>query len=451
MYKDKMNIELQSINDLIVKIKEKNISIEKLLKENESKKNRNYEEYNKRVALLDKKISSIKLLSDNKNFKFISHLDFIDDRNISELKEFERVNDLGCLTKSVVNKQDIRYSKKILDISKKKMTYFFNEPTVSNAINYSFYTLETGLPITPTSVEVVYRDNIDNLFEPHFRFYNRNNSTNFENFFLYEPKKISKVIFNFDKEINSNNDLCKLYTLQYSMEEDNYIILNIENTYNLSGMNIFKRVSDITVPLIFEYSEDNINFTPIEFKGNEGSIILEKSGNFSIKIYADNEAIELKDTYELGSSELYSSDIKSSFGKYHIKEESVESLNDIEITLPLSTYKKIKEDISKLNDIKINDVIEESNGIYKIKNSYIKYITETSPEIDNLKYIDDIIAVETSLEYFNFYIDTVNKIVYTSSFIDNYPFFLSFNFKKSVEQISKHYYTPIIFEISLKG
>lgn len=451
MYKDKIDIELQSINDLIVKIKEINVSIEKLLKENQSKKNRNYEEYNKRVALLDKKISSIKLLSDNKNFKFISHLDFIDDRNIGELKEFERVNDLGCLTKTVVNKQEIRYLKKILDTSKKKITYVFDEPIVSNAITYSFYSEETGLPITPSSVEIVYKDNIDNLFEPHFRFYNRNNTTSFENFFLYEPKKISKVIFTFDKEINSNNDLCKLYSIQYSMEEDNYVLLNIENTYNAPEFNIFKRTSEINVPLVFEYSEDNINFNPIEFKGNDGNIILEKSGNFSIRISADNNNIELQDSYELGSSEIYSQDIKESFGKYYIKEESMQTLNDVTIILPISTYKKLKEDISKLNGVKIDDLVEELNGIYKVKSSFIRYVSEVTSDIENLKYIDDVIALETTLNYFNFYIDTINKKIYSSSFIDNYPFFLSFSFKKSVEQIEKHYYTPIIFEISLKG
>lgn len=451
MYKDKIDIELQSINDLIVKIKEINVSIEKLLKENQSKKNRNYEEYNKRVALLDKKISSIKLLSDNKNFKFISHLDFIDDRNIGELKEFERVNDLGCLTKTVVNKQEIRYLKKILDTSKKKITYVFDEPIVSNAITYSFYSEETGLPITPSSVEIVYKDNIDNLFEPHFRFYNRNNTTSFENFFLYEPKKISKVIFTFDKEINSNNDLCKLYSIQYSMEEDNYVLLNIENTYNVPEFNIFKRTNEINVPLVFEYSEDNINFNPIEFKGNDGNIILEKSGNFSIRISADNNNIELQDSYELGSSEIYSQDIKESFGKYYIKEESMQTLNDVTIILPISTYKKLKEDVSKLNGVKIDDLVEELNGIYKVKVSFIRYVSEVTSDIENLKYIDDVIALETTLNYFNFYVDTINKKIYSSSFIDNYPFFLYFSFKKSVEQTEKHYYTPIIFEISLKG
>lgn len=451
MYKYKLNIELQSINDLINKINETNISIEKLLKENQSKKDRNYEEYNKRVTLLDKKISSIKLLSDNKNFKFISHLDFIDDRNIGELKEFERINDLGCLTKSVTNKQEVRYSKKILDISKKKITYVFNDPVVSNAITYSFYSSETGLPIVPSSIEIVYKDNVDNLFEPHFRFYNRNNATTFENFFLYEPKKISKMIFTFEKEINSNNDLCKLYSLQYSMQEDNYVLLNIENEYNISGFNIFKRVSDVTVPLIFEYSEDNVNFKRIDFKGNEGNVILENSGNFVIKITADNDSIELQDSYEFGTSEIYSQDVKDSFGKYIIKEESVENVNDVAITLPISTYKKIKEDVSKLNDVKIEDLIEENNGIYNIKSSFIKYVSEITPEIENLKYIDDVVALETSLNYFNFYVDTTNKKVYSSAFIDNYPFFISFSFKKSIEQISKQYYTPIIFEISLKG
>lgn len=451
MYKDKINIELQSINDLIIKIKDINVSIEKLLKENQSKKDRNFEEYNKRVALLDKKISSIKLLSDNKNFKFISHLDFIDDRNITELKEFERVNDLGCLTKTVTNKQEIRYLKKVLDISKKKMTYVFDEPVVSNAISYSFYSEETGLPITPLSVEIVYKDNIDNLFEPHFRFYNRNNTTSFENFFLYEPKKISKVVFSFDQEINSNNDLCKLYSIQYSMSEDNYILLNIDNTYNISGFNIFKRTSEINVPLIFEYSEDNTNFYPITFKGNEGKIMLEKSGNFSIRISADNNNIELQNSYELGTSEIYSQDIKESFGIYKIKEESMNALNDVVITLPMSTYKKMKEDISKLNDIDIDDLIEEQDGIYKIKTSFIKYISEVTSNIENLKYIDDITALETTLNYFNFYVDTINKKIYSSSFIDNYPFFLSFSFKKTIDQIGKHYYTPIVFEISLKG
>lgn len=449
MNKNEFSVIINEINSISSQIIEKKIFIDDLLKENEQKKDRNYLEYNKRFDELDKKTTSIKLLIDNK-FRFSKYIDFIDSRDILELKNFDLNTDLGCVVKKANNIIEVLSSKKIIDINNKKITYIYDDPSISNSIKYSFYASDSGLPLTPISIKVTYKDNEDDLFEPHFRYYNRNNSLSFENTFLFEPKKINKVVFEFDKDVNGTNALCKLYSTQYSLE-DNYMFINVENPYNIKNFNISKKTNELVVPLVFEYSEDNSNFKTIEFKNGEGIISLEQGKAFTIKAYADNSSIDISEEYEAEKMEIYSEDIKGTFGKYIISDNEVTNLNNIRVIFPLSTYNKIKEDTKSLSNVNLSEIINYEDGVYYLKNDYIKSITDISDDINSLKYIDDISILESDLKYFSFYVNSATKNIYCSSFMNDYPFFITFSYEKLMDKIDEMYYTAYIFELSIKG
>lgn len=437
-----------------MKIQQKKNNIKELKEINSKKSSTNYNKYISRIEELDKTEQAIKSLMENKYFKYIHHIDFTSEKDTYELKEFSLNKNLGCILKKEDSKQLIYYINRVISADQKKVTYIYNtNPEVSNLLEYSFYSKESGVPIIPSSIKVTYKDNEDNFYEPHFRFYNRNNSTSFINSFPFQPKRISKLVFEFDEKINTNNIKCDLYSVVYSIAEDNGIILEIKNQNSLSSFNFSKKSEESIVPFIYSYSEDNINFKNIDFENEEETLItLDNQSNFFIKIVADNNNINIIEETVIKTTELFSDELENSFGVYSIPSNITTSLNNLKITFPLSVYKKIKEELTKLNDVDIDEFITaNNNGIYTLNNEYIDYITTIDEKINKLKYIDDISILETDKKYFTAYVDTNNMKIHFSSFMKDFNFFLEIQYQSISEQIDKTYYTPYLFSISLKG
>lgn len=453
MTKGSIDALLKEINNVVKKIQEKKASIKELEKINLEKSTMNYNKYISRIDELDNTEKSIKMLMENKYFSYIKHIDFLYDSDVKELKGFTLNKDLGCILKSSESRQEISYINKIISIDNKKITYSYEGTEASNLLEYSFYDADSNIPLTPTSIKVIYKDNEDNFYEPHFRFYNRNNTTSFINSFPFQPKKISQLTFEFENKVNVNNCKCNLYSVVYTMLEDNSILVEVENEKKLSAFNISKKTEESIVPFLYYFSEDNINFKQIEFsKEQEGIISLENSDNFYIKIVADNDSIELKEETTVKTVELYSQDLESQFGVYKIPTSVSSSLNNLKVTFPLSSYNKLKEKLSELNDVNIDDFItKDENGLCLLNNEYIDYITVLEDKVNNLKYIDDISVLETDKKYFMVYVDSNNMNIHFSSFMQEFNFFLEIQFPSILEQIDKTYYTPYLFSISLKG
>lgn len=454
MNKSSIDVMLKEINNLLIQIQEKKNKIKELKQINSQKSSLNYNKYMERITELDNTEQSIKMLMENKYFKYIKHIDFTDDLYIKQLNGFQLNKDLGCIIKSEENKYEISYINRIISSDQKKVTYVYADGSeISNILDYSFYSLKNGIPLTPTSIKISYNDNEDLFYEPHFRFYNRNNKTSFINSFPFQPKQISKIIFEFDEEINTNNCYCKLFSATYSILEDNYILIEIKNENKLNSFNISLETEDTVINFKYFFSEDNINFKEFSFEeGPETILKLKNNSNFFIKIVADNENVNIKEETTINKTELYSNEIKDNFGIYSIPLNITSEISSIKITFPISSYKILKEKMSKLSEVNIDDYIsEETSGLYVLKNEFIDYINSTDEKINNLKYIDDISILETDKKYFNFYVDNKKMKIYTASFMDEINFFVEMQYPSVSNHIDKMFYTPYLFSISLKG
>ena len=454
MNKSNIDVMLKEINNLLIQIQEKKNKIKELKQINSQKSSLNYNKYIERITELDNTEQSIKMLMENKYFKYIKHIDFTDDLYVKQLNGFQLNKDLGCIIKSEENKYEISYTNRIISPDQKKVTYIYADGSeISNILDYSFYSLKKGIPLIPTSIRISYNDNEDLFYEPHFRFYNRNNKTSFINSFPFQPKQISKIIFDFDEEININNCYCKLFSATYSILEDNYILIEIENENKLNSFNISLKTEDSVINFKYFFSEDNINFEEFSFEeGPETILRLKNNSNFFIKIVADNENVNIKEETTIKKIELYSNEIKDNFGIYSIPLNITSEISSIRITFPISSYKILKEKMSKLSEVNIDDyILEEASGLYVLKNEFIDYINSIDEKINNLKYIDDISILETDKKYFNFYVDSKKMKIYTSSFMDEINFFIEMQYPSVSNHIDKMFYTPYLFSISLKG
>ena len=451
MIKERINNILDEINKVTLEIQEVKKHISELKLINESKTKNNYLKFEERISDLKKSEESIKLLMENKFFRYIKHIDFLNEDNIYSSKGFKLIKDLGCITKDFSNENENYYINRIIEPSRKKITYFYEENAISNIIEYSFYNSKTGLPAVPKSINIYYKNNLDELYEPYFRFFNRNNSTSFINRFHFTAKQISKVVFEFDESINENNSYCKLTNVTYDVIEDNNLILKIDNEYKLKTFNISKKTEESIIPLKFYFSEDNINFTEIFFDNNVDDIIsLENDGCFFIKIIADNDSIKLKEEKSLQTNELFSKELNSSFGVYDLP-ATFTNINNVFIKLSTSSYNSFSKDLENLKNLSINDLIDNKDNLYIVKNEYIEYVDNADEKINKLKYLDDISVLANDKNLFKIYVDNVNKKIYCPSFMEKYNFFIEVQYVKEEKRINKEYYTPIIFSISLKG
>ena len=451
MIKNKINQILNEINSTLELIKSKQETIKKLQSINLEKLNKNYLKFQERNEELDKTENSIKLLMENKFFKYINHLDFLNENNIYSNKGFKLIKDLGCITKEITSEQETPYIKKVISPDKKNITFFYNEESISNILEYSFYSLKQNIPIIPINITIHYKTNNDSFYEPFFRFFNRNNSSSFINKFPFTPKQISKIIFDFDEEINDKNCLCKLYSAVYNFDQDNSLIVKIDNNYKLSAFNISKKTEETIVPLKFYYSEDNIEYKDILFENGYDDIIsLKNPSSFYLKVVSDNNLIKNKDDKILANTEFHSSEISNEFGIYS-PPTKINNINKITIKFPVSSYNKIKKDTNGFENINLTDYLTEINGVYILNSECIEYVSTITEKITNLKYLDDISVIENDKNYFKIYVDNVNRKIYCPNFFSNYGFFINFQYLTDAEKIDNSYFTPILFSVSLKG
>mgnify|MGYP001008111691 FL=1 len=107
----------------------------------------------------------------------------------------------------------------------------------------------------------------------------------------------------------------------------------------------------------------------------------------------------------------------------------------------------------KLTELGLNETDFFSAGAFLILNkNHIKNITEISKdELESLKLYDDESVLKTNNKAFDFYFDKENKVIYTSSFLSKYNFYLTYQYKEKQESISEDFYTPMLFEFSIKG
>lgn len=447
MYKNDILNLIKTINS-----KQKEITLAKtkfnnLLLEKENKKTRNYNRFKERFETIDNEEKRLKKLFDNKFFKFIKLYDFLDEQEIYESKNFEVNTEIGCLNMNPKTIITVNYSDKVYSIDKRNISYKFNNKQIINAMEYSFYSLETNLPLIPSRIILKYDNHIDNFSESYFRYFNNNNTNNFISSFIFEPKIIKEVIFYFDENVNFNNSYAKFKSIQY--KNDNELKLFVENTHNLSSFNIYKKSNELFRKFNFSFSEDNEKFKDISFNNNESIISLENKDNFVLKITVPEEKIKQQDKIEIKTATIDFKSLEISPGVYNIPTDDI-SIESIKITFPISSSAKLKEKFTELS-LSENDFFS-AGAFLTLNKNYIKTITEISKdELESLKLYDDESILKTNSKAFDFYFDKENKTIYTSSFLSKYNFYLTYQYNEKQESISEDYYTPMLFDFSIKG
>lgn len=447
MYKNDILNLIKNINE-----KQREITIAKttynnLLLEKENKKNRNYNRFKERYENIDNEEKRLKKLFDNKFFKYIKLYDFLDEQEIYENKNFEINSEIGCLNMNPKTIITVNYSDKVHSIDKKSISYKFNNKQIINAMEYSFYSSETNLPLVPSRIILKYDNHIDNFSESYFRYFNHNNTNSFISSFIFEPKIIKEIVFYFNEEVMFNNAYAKFKSIQYKNE--NELTFFVNNNYELNFLNIYKKSNELFRKFNFSFSEDNEKFKNIEFNNNEGLISLENNGDFVLKITVPEEKIKQQDKIEIKSATIDFKSLETSPGVYNIPTDDI-SIESIKITFPISSSAKLKE---KLTELGLNETDFFSAGAFLTLNkNYIKNITEISKdELESLKLYDDESVLKTNNKAFDFYFDKENKVIYTSSFLSKYNFYLTYQYKEKQESISEDFYTPMLFEFSIKG
>lgn len=447
MNKNIINYYLSNINKLVESINEKKQQIKKIKNMNANKKIRNEDSFRKIIEQINYKESSIKNLMDNKDFSYIKFIDFIDKQNIYELSGFE-INDNGALVEKPEKINPVKLKEKISNFDRTEIIYHFIENSISNKLEYSFYATN-GTPIIPQSIIICYDEFEDSFYEPFFRYYNRYISNSFINSFLFTPKKIRTIKFKFGDSINIQNDYCNLLACEYQAKKNkNFATLYFKNPYNLKTFNIFKNSND-SINTIFELTEDNMNFKKIEFNNNEGIFNVENKKEFYIKITSDYSSYKPV-SHLISSSLLFNSDNLESENNYSYSFKISGNISDIDIIVPFSSYSKFKEEMTKL-DLKIENFIEKVNDLYKIKKDFVKYTTTQDDEILKLNFFDDIAIIKENNKFFMFYVNTNTNKIFFSSFIKEYKLSFDVGFNIKSEQIDPKYFTPMIFDISIKG
>lgn len=448
MYNIDIKNLINKINKTQEEITEQKIKISSLENERNNKKERNTQKFQIRFEQIDKNEKEIKSLSDNRFFNYIKLFDFLNNNDITQNKDFEVNEELGCLVKRPKSITEINISNNDIGLDNKSISYKIKEKYPINSMEYSFYSKKTNLPLVPKSIFIKYDDYVDNFFENYFRYFNLNNKNNFISRYIFEPKMIKEIIFNFDEEINKENHYLKIFSIKY--KDKNFVKILIKNIKQIKTFNITKKSNEAFKKLIFSYSEDDEIYNEIKFNNNESVFNLEKPNDFIIKIEDNEEEVKQNNNTIVKEKILESKDVVSGKGIFILRDTDI-SIESIKITLPFSASEKLREKFVELQK-NIDDYFENSAGVITLKQNKIKNITETFDDvISQLKFLDDEKSIKDNENALNFYFDKEKSLLYTSAFFNKYDFYISYQYKEKQSIIDSEYFTPILFEFSLKG
>jgi len=448
MYSIDIKNLIEKINKIQEEITEQKIKISSLENEKNNKKERNSQKFKIRFNEIDRHEKEIKSLSDNRFFNYIKLFDFLNSDDITQNKDFEVNEELGCLVKRPKSITEIDISNITFGLDGKSVSYKIKEKYPINSMEYSFYSKETNLPLVPKNIIIKYDDYVDNFFENYFRYFNSNNKDNFVSRYIFEPKMIKEIIFNFDEMINEDNHYLKLFSIKY--KDKNFIKILIENNKEIKNFNLTKKSNEAFKKLIFSYSENNETYNEIKFNKNEAIFNLKKGNDFIIKIEDSEEEVKRNNETIVKEKILESKEVVFGKGIYILRDEDI-SIESIKITLPFSSSEKLREKFIELQK-NIDDYFENSAGVITLKQDKIKNVSETFEEvIAQLKFLDDEKSIKDNENALNFYFDKEKSLLYTSSFFNKYEFYISYQYKEKKSVIDSEYFTPILFEFSLKG
>ncbi|MGL5962842.1 MAG: hypothetical protein ACRCZ2_00350 [Fusobacteriaceae bacterium] len=407
--------------------------------------------YLNKINLSSKKEKRIKALMDNRHFRFMKMIDFISEEDIETKQGFAINKDSGFVVPEVIKSPEVKLFNKMINPSNPKEIIFEFENTVySNLMSFSFKDKDS-LPLTPKNIKIEYNGNSEDFFEPNFRYYNRNATNVFVNNFFFYPKKILKVFVTFSGDYDFNSAKCNLYSCSFNISKDSFMDISIKNTGKIENFNIFKNSDETNVPFVFEYTEDNSLYKPIEFEKQEAVVSLDNSSDFKIRVRNDYENVEQKEFTEIKKTSI------------SIKEMSVVNnarcfdmvgkITNFDIAITQGSYKKMRDKFIEVFDesLNIDKFISNENGVFKVRKEFISIVNEPSDDILNMILQDDISELKENESIFNFYVDEKDKNIYFSSFMLEYSFFLQLENEIVVDSIPNDMLTPYLFDLQIKG
>lgn len=452
MNKKYFNSKFQEAKKILENISKNKNEIKVLLSEISTKKELLNSVFNERMSNAIKKEDKIKTLMDNRHFKFMQIIDFLKKDDLYDQQGFIINEDSGFLLSEILKQPKTGLFKKSKNPSNdKELIFEFDNNQYSNLMSFGFKDTN-GLPIAPKIIRVEYNGKTEDFFEPNFRYYNRNSKNVFVNNFYFYPKKILRVYATFDVVPDFNGSFCDLYSCTFNTDSNNFVEILIKNTKNIKSFNIYKNSDENNVPLIFEFTEDNSVYTPIEFKNQEAVITLSKAVDFKIRMKKDYENVVVKEFTESA--------------KYIISYNDMDIINNVatfdfagkiksyDIVFSQSGYKALKEEMFRVfgDNEKISTFITEgANKVYKLKKEYVNLINEADQFVEGLIYFDEIDDVKDNNALFNFYINEQDKKIYFANFFKAFNFYLELENEIVVDNISANLLTPYVFDLQIKG
>jgi hypothetical protein len=440
--------QINATNAAIDTLFEKIAAIESV---NKPKRSRNFAAYNKIYNQYTANETSIKALMDNKYISFLVFEDFLNSDNIESSSGFQINERIGALTKEV-NSDNIVIStpsKVVISNDKKTLIAEFNDGSIYNEILYSFYSY-TGEAATCSSIYFEYSGQKEYFYEPNFRYYNRTVVTDFKSKIPFSPRKVTKVYFTFDEPINTANYKVEFYGNEYTIDEDDFCTVKFSNPKSLTSLKLSKISDESVVPITWSYSDDNISFTVIEFNDIDEGLITLPSGNteFVVKMEAEYSNINKSELLNTSTVKKNSADIQLNTYSYTLAD--IGTINSFKISLPYSSYSKIKTQLETIG-LNVNDFVTKSNDVYSFNPEFYQEISGTSSVRENLIYFDDVSILNEKVSYANFYIDKTTNTLLTSAFMNAIPFVVELEVESPVYSIADEYFTPYVFDISVKG
>ncbi|MGL6101024.1 MAG: hypothetical protein ACRC0G_15555 [Fusobacteriaceae bacterium] len=451
MDKKYFNAKYKEASSLVSGISELKKELEILKSEISIKKDIKNSSYLEKINNSTKKENRIKALMDNRHFRYMKMIDFITEDDITTKQGFFINKDSGFVIPEIIKNPEIKLFNKTINPSNKSEVIFeFENSVYSNLLSFSFKD-KNSLPITPKNIRIEYNDNVEDFFEPNFRYYNRNAKNVYVNNFFFYPKKILKVIVTFFEDYDYESAKCSLYSCSFNISKDSFMEIAIKNTGKINNFNIFKNSDETNVPLIFEFTEDNSIYKEISFKNQESVISLENSSDFNIRLRNDYENVEQKEFTENRKMSILVSDM-SVTNNIHYFELSGKIIN-FDIAFSNSSYKKIRDEFTELfgDTVNIEKFLVNENNVYKVRKEFVSIINEPTEDILNLVLQDDLSELKENDALFNFYVDEKEKSLHFSSFMKNYTFFLQLETEVIIDSIPNDMLTPYLFDLQIKG
>ena len=127
MYSIDIKNLIEKINKIQEEITEQKIKISSLENEKNNKKERNSQKFQIRFNEIDRYEKEIKSLSDNRFFNYIKLFDFLNSDVITQNKDFEVNEELGCLVKRPKSITEIDISNSTIGLDGKSVSYKIRE------------------------------------------------------------------------------------------------------------------------------------------------------------------------------------------------------------------------------------------------------------------------------------------------------------------------------------